>query len=54
MKVGFTQALETAISDDPRPVLIHAKIAPGSLAELGRPTISPRDVARRFRAFMAE
>ena len=53
-EVGFTQALETAISDDPRPVLIHAKIAPGSLAELGRPTISPRDVARRFRVFMAE
>lgn len=53
-EAGFAQALETAISDDPRPVLIHAKIAPGSLAELGRPTISPRDVARRFRAFMAE
>ena len=50
---GFTQALETAIADDPRPVLIHAKIAPGSLAELGRPTISPRDVARRFRSFIA-
>ena len=52
-EAGFTQALETAISDDPRPVLIHAKIAPGSLAELGRPTISPRDVARRFCAFIA-
>ena len=50
---GFAQALAAAVADDPRPVLIHAKIAPGSLAKLGRPTISPRDVARRFRAFIA-
>ena len=53
-EASFTQALETAIADDRRPVLIHATIAPGSLAKLGRPTISPRDVARRFHAFMAE
>ncbi|MDE0342433.1 MAG: phosphonopyruvate decarboxylase [Deltaproteobacteria bacterium] len=51
-EVGFTRALEAAITDDPSPVLIDAKIAPGSLAELGRPTISPRDVARRFRTFI--
>lgn len=51
-EAGFTQALEAAITDDPSPVLIDAKIAPGSLAELGRPTISPRDVARRFRTFI--
>ncbi len=52
-EAGFAQALSAAIADDLRPVLVHAKIAPGSLAELGRPTISPRDVARRFRAFIA-
>ena len=49
---GFAQALETALTRGPRPVLIHALIAPGSLAELGRPTVSPRDVARRFRSFL--
>ena len=37
---GFAQALETALTRGPRPVLIHALIAPGSLAELGRPTVS--------------
>lgn len=51
---GFAQALEAALTDRPRPVLIHALIAPGSLAKLGRPTITPRDVARRFRTFLAE
>ena len=49
---GFAQALEAALANAPRPVLIHALIAPGSLTELGRPTIAPRDVARRFRAFI--
>ena len=48
----FIQALDAALSDGPRPVLIHALIAPGSAAELGRPTVSPRDVARRFRPFI--
>ncbi len=52
-EAGFACAVEAALAGGPRPVLIHAKIAPGSLAELGRPTISPRDVARRFRAFIA-
>ena len=51
-EAGFAQALEAAVSDGPRPVLIHALIAPGSLARLGRPTIAPREVARRFRAFV--
>jgi phosphonopyruvate decarboxylase len=36
------------------PELIHMKIAPGSLAKLGRPTITPREVADRFKAFLAE
>ena len=52
-EAGFAGALEAAVADGPRPVLIHASIAPGSLAQLGRPTIAPRDVARRFRAFIA-
>lgn len=36
------------------PTLIHMKILSGSINELGRPTISPRDVARRFKSFLAE
>ena len=51
-EAGFASALEAAFADGPRPVLIHALIAPGSRANLGRPTIAPRDVARRFRSFL--
>ena len=53
-QAGFARALEAAFDEGPRPVLIHALISPGSLAELGRPTIAPRDVARRFRSFIME
>lgn len=35
------------------PALIHLRIAPGSMAKLGRPTVAPADVARRFAAFLA-
>ena len=38
---------------EPGPHLVHVRIAPGSLAKLGRPTIKPPEVARRFRAFLA-
>ena len=51
-KAGFVRALGAAVAGGPRPVLIHALIAPGSLARLGRPTIAPSEVARRFRAFV--
>ena len=51
-EAGFARALEAAFVESPRPVLIHALIAPGSRAGLGRPTIAPRDVARRFRSFL--
>ena len=51
-EAGFARALEAAFAEGPRPVLIHALIAPGSLAKLGRPTIAPCDVARRFRSFI--
>ena len=51
-EAGFARALEAALADSPKPVLIHALIAPGSLAKLGRPTISLREVARRFQSFI--
>ena len=35
------------------PALIHLRIAPGSMAVLGRPTVGPPEVARRFKAFLA-
>jgi phosphonopyruvate decarboxylase len=34
------------------PSLIHLRIRPGSLEKLGRPTVTPPEVARRFRAFV--
>ena len=53
-EAGFALALEAAFAGSPKPVLIHALIAPGSRAGLGRPTIAPREVARRFRSFLTE
>ena len=50
---GFAAAYRSAAAG-PKPVLIHARIAPGSMGKLGRPTIAPEDVARRFKAFLAE
>jgi phosphonopyruvate decarboxylase len=49
---GFETALRETRSG-PGPHLIHARIAPGSLAKLGRPTVAPAEVARRFRRFLA-
>lgn len=34
------------------PALIHLRIRPGSITKLGRPNVAPREVARRFRAFL--
>lgn len=34
------------------PALIHCRIAPGSIASLGRPTVPPDAVADRFRSFI--
>jgi len=45
---AFTHALELS-----GPTLLHAHIRPGSMDKLGRPTVSPYDVARRFRSFVA-
>jgi len=36
------------------PALIHVRIAPGSLAKLGRPTVAPAEVARRFQATLRD
>ena len=35
------------------PAMIHLRIAPGSMATLGRPTVTPAEVAQRFKAFLA-
>jgi len=42
------------VAAGPKPALIHARIAAGSMSKLGRPTIAPADVARRFKAFLAQ
>lgn len=48
---GIDQAMRDALSAS-GPTLVHARIAPGSMAKLGRPTVKPYDVARRFRDFV--
>ena len=48
---GFEAALKAAFAAS-GPQLIHLRISPGSLAKLGRPTVKPEDVARRFRDFV--
>jgi phosphonopyruvate decarboxylase len=50
---GFEQAYGAACAQN-GPGLIHMKIAPGSMEKLGRPTIKPFEVARRFKAFLAQ
>jgi phosphonopyruvate decarboxylase len=50
---GFASAYCTAAAG-PKPALIHARIAPGSMSKLGRPTVAPADVARRFKAFLTQ
>jgi phosphonopyruvate decarboxylase len=49
---GFTDACAAARATG-GPALVHVRIAPGSMDKLGRPTVSPADVARRFKAFLA-
>jgi phosphonopyruvate decarboxylase len=49
---GFAKAW-TAAAARPGPRLIHLRIAPGSMTKLGRPTVSPAEVALRFKAFLA-
>lgn len=49
---GFDQAFAAAMAGE-GPHLVHARIAPGSLSKLGRPTVKPPEVARRFKRFLA-
>ena len=49
---GFERALAQAI-EGPGPVLIHARIRPGTIDDLPRPTVKPPEVAQRFKAFLA-
>ncbi|ACM37446.1 MULTISPECIES: phosphonopyruvate decarboxylase [Rhizobium/Agrobacterium group] len=51
------EGLETAVANAFRsvgPTMIHMRIAPGSMKNLGRPTLSPAEVALRFKAFLQE
>ncbi len=50
---GFIEAV-SHVSRKNGPILIQAKIKPGSINNLGRPTIRPQDVARRFQSFLAK
>lgn len=47
----FQRALEHALSTR-GPHLLHVRIAPGSLSPLGRPSLAPDLIARRFREFL--
>ena len=49
---GFTKALEMA-NRQGGPCLIHMRVRPGSMNNLGRPTIGPAEVALRFKEFLA-
>ncbi|MEU8231223.1 phosphonopyruvate decarboxylase [Actinoplanes sp. NPDC048967] len=49
----LTEALHSALNG-PGPSFIHLPIEPGSHSPLGRPRVTPSEVARRFRAFVGE
>lgn len=49
---GFERALGSALATT-GPHLVHLRIQPGSVDRLGRPTVTPREVARRFKDFLA-
>jgi len=51
---GFDRAFRESLDSAGGPALIHIRIKPGSLEKLGRPTVPPHEVARRFKAFLAE
>jgi phosphonopyruvate decarboxylase len=50
---GFECALKHALDSGEGPVLLHLRITPGSIEKLGRPNVSPYDVARRFKQFLS-
>ena len=47
----FDHALAEALEAG-GPTLVHARIQPGSMDKLGRPTVTPQQVARRFQSFL--
>jgi phosphonopyruvate decarboxylase len=49
---GFAQAVKRALAL-PGPRFIHVKVVPGTIDRLGRPTISPQEIALRFRGYLA-
>ncbi len=49
---GFTEALEMAKGSG-GPCLLHMRVRPGSMKNLGRPDVGPADVALRFKEFLA-
>jgi phosphonopyruvate decarboxylase len=49
---GFSAALAQA-KDSNGPSLIHMRVQPGSMSDLGRPTVSPAAVALRFKEFLS-
>jgi len=49
---NFSIVFGNALEND-GPHLIHMRIAPGSLGTLGRPSVKPQEVARRFKQFLA-
>ena len=49
---GLKQSIGDALAKA-GPHLIHMRILPGSTPDLGRPTIKPADVARRFQRFIS-
>ncbi len=51
--IGFDAAMREALAAR-GPILLHARIRPGSIEKLGRPALPPHEVARRFRAWLAQ
>ncbi|WP_417773087.1 phosphonopyruvate decarboxylase [Stappia sp.] len=49
---GAAEALGEALRQS-GPRLLHVTVAPETVSGLGRPSVAPRDVARRFRAYLA-
>jgi phosphonopyruvate decarboxylase len=49
---GFEQAIRQA-GAAAGPAFVHLRIAPGSMDNLGRPTVTPFEVGRRFKSFLA-
>lgn len=48
---GFSKGVSSCLTNK-GPSLIHMRIKPGSMENLGRPTIKPHEVARRFKGFL--